>query len=82
MQKISEHISGISIVFLKAFFNSKYLHNMKALFSVLFVTLIAFSSCNFKSSDYKALQEQNDSLMRAKQLMQEEIDEYFSAMNQ
>lgn len=40
------------------------------------------SSCNFKSSDYKALQEQNDSLMRAKQQMQDEIDEYFSAMNQ
>lgn len=55
---------------------------MKALFSVLFVSIIAFSSCNFKSSDYKALQEQNDSLMRAKKQMQDEIDEYFSAMNQ
>ncbi len=55
---------------------------MKAFVSVLFVSLIAFSSCNFKSSDYKKLQEQNDSLMRAKQQMQEEIDEYFSAMNQ
>lgn len=55
---------------------------MKAFVSVLFVSLFAFSSCNFKSSDYKKLQEQNDSLMRAKQQMQEEIDEYFSAMNQ
>lgn len=55
---------------------------MKALFSVLFVSILIFSSCNFKSSDYKALQEQNDSLMRAKQQMQDEIDEYFSAMNQ
>ncbi len=55
---------------------------MKAFVSVLFVSLIAFSSCNFKSSDYKKLQEQNDSLMRAKQQMQDEIDEYFSAMNQ
>jgi len=55
---------------------------MKALLTALFVTVIAFSSCNFKSSDYQRLQEQNDSLMRAKQQMQEEIDEYFSAMNQ
>lgn len=55
---------------------------MKAIFSVLFVSLIAFSSCNFKSSDYKKLKEQNDSLMRAKQIMQEEIDEYFAAINQ
>lgn len=55
---------------------------MKALFSVAIVAVLLFSSCNFKSSDYKALQEQNDSLLRAKQQMQEEIDEYFSAMNQ
>jgi chromosome segregation ATPase len=39
------------------------------------------SSCNFKSGDYDSLKEQNDSLLRAKQQMQEEIDEYFSAMN-
>lgn len=55
---------------------------MKALFSLAIVAVLLFSSCNFKSSDYKALQEQNDSLLRAKQQMQEEIDEYFSAMNQ
>jgi chromosome segregation ATPase len=55
---------------------------MKAFFSVPLVAVLLFSSCNFKSSDYKALQEQNDSLMRAKQQMQDEIDEYFSAMNQ
>jgi len=55
---------------------------MKAFVSVLFVSVIAFSSCNLKSSDYQRLQEQNDSLLRAKQQMQDEIDEYFSAMNQ
>lgn len=55
---------------------------MKAFFSVPLVAVLLFSSCNFKSSDYKALQEQNDSLMRAKQQMQDEVDEYFSAMNQ
>lgn len=55
---------------------------MKAFVSVLFVSVIAFSSCNYKSAEYKKLQEQNDSLMRAKQQMKEEIDEYFSAMNQ
>ena len=55
---------------------------MRTFVYVLLVSLITFTSCNFKSSDYKALQEQNDSLMRAKQIMQDEIDEYFSAMNQ
>jgi len=55
---------------------------MKTFFSVLILSALVLSSCNFKSSDYKALQEQNDSLMRAKQQMQDEIDEYFSAMNQ
>jgi len=55
---------------------------MRTFVYVLLVSLITFTSCNFKSSDYKALQEQNDSLMRDKQQMQVEIDEYFSAMNQ
>lgn len=50
----------------------------------VFISIIAsfvLSSCNFKGSDTNSLREQNDSLMRAKQQMQEEIDEYFSAMN-
>lgn len=56
---------------------------MKAFISVALVAVVLFfSGCNYKSSDYKALQEQNDSLLRAKQQMQVEIDEYFSSMNQ
>lgn len=65
------------------FFYIQIFIQMKAFISVaLFAVVIIFTGCNFKSSDYKALQEQNDSLMRAKQDMQEEIDEYFSSMNQ
>ena len=55
---------------------------MKFSFSVIVFSMLLLSSCGYKSSDYKALQAQNDSLMRAKHQMQEEIDGYFSAMNQ
>lgn len=55
---------------------------MKPLFSVIVLSLVLFSSCGFQSSDYKALKAQNDSLLRAKHQMQDEIDGYFSAMNQ
>jgi len=55
---------------------------MKPLFSVIVFSLVLFSSCGFQSSDYKALKAQNDSLLRAKHQMQDEIDGYFSAMNQ
>lgn len=55
---------------------------MKAILPFLILSFVLFSSCNFKSKDYDALKEQNDSLLRAKQQMQDEIDEYFSAMNQ
>lgn len=56
---------------------------MKSIFSAITILLLlSFNSCGFKSSDYKALQAQNDSLLRAKHQMQEEIDGYFSAMNQ
>ncbi len=55
---------------------------MKAFITTLLISLFIFSSCGYKSSDYKALQAQNDSLLRAKGQMQEEIDGYFSSMNQ
>ena len=55
---------------------------MKPLFSVIVFSLVLFTSCGFQSSDYKALKAQNDSLLSAKHQMQDEIDGYFSAMNQ
>lgn len=55
---------------------------MKPLFFVIATSVLLLSSCGFQSSDYKALKAQNDSLLRAKHQMQDEIDGYFSAMNQ
>lgn len=55
---------------------------MKPLFSFVILSLMFLSSCGYKSADYKALKAQNDSLLRARGEMQEELDEYFSAMNQ
>ncbi|OIP83037.1 MAG: hypothetical protein AUK44_06225 [Porphyromonadaceae bacterium CG2_30_38_12] len=55
---------------------------MKAPIIAFSLFLVLFYSCGYKSADYKALQAQNDSLMRAKQSIQNEVDEYFSAMNQ
>ena len=54
---------------------------MKPAFLILTLTLF-FSVCNFQSEEYKALKAQNDSLLRAKQAMQDELDEYFATMNQ
>ena len=54
---------------------------MKTIVTLLTISVVLLSSCNFKSGDYDSLKEQNHSLLRAKQQMQEEIDEYFSAMN-
>ena len=54
---------------------------MKPAFLILTLTLF-FTACNFQSEEYKALKAQNDSLLRAKQAMQEELDDYFSTMNQ
>ncbi len=55
---------------------------MKTKIYFLAITALLFTSCGYQSAEYRALKEQNDSLMRAKQSMQEEIDGYFSAMNQ
>lgn len=55
---------------------------MKPFFFVIATSVLLLSSCGFQSSDYKALKAQNDSLLRAKHQMQDEIDGYFSAMNQ
>lgn len=55
---------------------------MKPIFSVIVFSLLIFTSCGYKSSEYKALQAQNDSLLRVKHQMQEELDGYFSTMNQ
>lgn len=55
---------------------------MKPLFPIIVVSLLIFFSCGQQSSDYKALKAQNDSLLRAKSQMQQELDDYFSAMNQ
>jgi len=48
----------------------------------LSILLVLFTSCGKQSSDYRSLQAQNDSLQNAKQKLQEEVDGYFSAMNQ
>ena len=55
---------------------------MKAFITTLIISLFFLSSCGYKSSEYKALQAQNDSLLMAKSQMQLEIDGYFSSMNQ
>ncbi|HLP04600.1 MAG TPA: hypothetical protein VK152_04145 [Paludibacter sp.] len=55
---------------------------MKSLFLTLATAIVLFSSCGRQSADYKALKAQNDSLMNAKQALQHEVDEYFSAMNE
>ena len=49
------------------------------IYTVLFVFVV---SCGKQSADYRALQAQNDSLMNAKIKLQQEVDGYFSAMNQ
>lgn len=46
------------------------------------ISLVILTSCGKQSSDYKALKAENDSLMNAKLKLQEEVDGYFSAMNQ
>jgi len=55
---------------------------MKPILLTLAISLLLFSSCGKQSSDYQRLKSENDSLMSAKLKLQEEIDAYFSAMNQ
>jgi len=56
--------------------------NMKSNLFSFALLLIFFTSCGKQSSDYKSLKAQNDSLQNVKQKLQEEVDGYFSAMNQ
>ena len=55
---------------------------MKAAVFTLTILLIFLTSCVKHSADYQRLKAQNDSLMNAKQTLQNEVDGYFSAMNQ
>jgi hypothetical protein len=41
-----------------------------------------FASCGKRNTEYDRLKAQNDSLLRSKQTLQDEVDGYFSAMNQ
>lgn len=60
----------------------KTLSKMKSTFFTFAILLILITSCGKQSSDYKSLKAQNDSLQNAKIKLQEEVDGYFSAMNQ
>jgi len=55
---------------------------MKPIFFTLTILVVLLTSCGKHSSEYQALKERNDSLMNAKQALQNEVDGYFSAMNQ
>jgi len=55
---------------------------MKPLFFTLAILVLLLTSCGKHSSEYQALKAKNDSLLNAKQALQNEVDGYFSAMNQ
>lgn len=55
---------------------------MKPIIFALTITLVILTSCGKQSADYKALKAQNDSLLNEKIKLQEEVDGYFTAMNQ
>ncbi len=55
---------------------------MKPFFYTFALMAVILTSCVKNSTDYKALQAQNDSLMNSKIKLQQEVDSYFSAMNQ
>lgn len=55
---------------------------MKPTFFTFVILLIFLTSCGKQSSDYRSLKAQNDSLQNAKTKLQEEVDGYFSDMNQ
>jgi hypothetical protein len=55
---------------------------MKPSFFIFAFLVVLFTSCGKQSSDYKKLQAQNDSLLNSKIKLQQEVDNYFSAMNE
>jgi archaellum component FlaC len=55
---------------------------MKLTIFFLALFLLLTVSCGHQSADYKALKSQNDSLLAAKEKLQEEVDGYFSAINE
>jgi uncharacterized protein (DUF3084 family) len=55
---------------------------MKPSFFIYAFLVVLFTSCGKQSSDYKRLQAQNDSLLNSKIKLQQEVDSYFSAMNE
>ena len=54
---------------------------MKTKIYFLIITIISLTACNMKPRDYESLQAERDSLARAQQAMQEEMDTYFSTIN-
>ena len=55
---------------------------MKPTFVTFAILLFLLTSCGKQSSEYRSLKAQNDSLQNEKIKLQEEVDGYFSAMNQ
>jgi len=55
---------------------------MKPTIFSLAILLVLMASCGKRSADYQALKAQNDSLQNAKLKLQDEVDGYFSAMNE
>lgn len=55
---------------------------MKPTIFSLAILLVLMASCGKRSADYEALKAQNDSLLNAKLKLQDEVDGYFSAMNE
>lgn len=55
---------------------------MKTKLFVLLSLVVFISSCNYKSDEYKSLEAERDSLQKAQKAMQEEVDSYFTSMNQ
>jgi chromosome segregation ATPase len=51
-------------------------------FSVIFLVAFLTVSCGKQSSDYKKLKAQNDSLLKEKAKLENEVDDYFSSINQ
>lgn len=54
---------------------------MKTKIYFFLLTIISLTACNMKPRDYESLQAERDSLARAQQAMQEEMDTYFSTIN-